>query len=514
MATQTICGVFFIVGNNSGDNKSTTSRLRSILTGAAISFLGFAVMRLAGLGEKVLIAQLFDPSRYGEVILAISLLSMVTVVGSLGLQTGVVRHLSRHDTKTDQLRVVTASVRLTGVASAVFAIILFLSADVIATRIFNNAQMASLLRIVAVGVPLAVLGQLGASIARGMKDARSKTLIENISFPLSRILLIGGAIALGFGTIGIAWAYISGYALMALLGAAYVYVVFGIPNESDVEYTNLLRFSLPLLFANSMSFINSSLDTILIGTFLASDQVGIYGAAYPLGRLVFIAPSIMGVIFTPVISDLQASDKMQEIRKVYVIIARWIVVLTLPGAILLVIEPEIFLRSIFGTEYVAGSTALVILTLGFFFHVGLGINGGTLKMLGQSDFFLFSTVVNALINIGLNIWLIPQIGILGAAVATTVSYAIGNLLVSIRLFRDYRITPVVTDNLLTYLMYFPIIGIAYVALDPVFGGFQLVLSAYLLALTVFLMIYFVSGIPSAEERQIIDEYRSRVFDGY
>lgn len=494
--------------------KSIGTSLRDILTGAVISFLGLGVMRLAGLGEKVLIARFFDPTRYGQVILAISLLSLVTVLGSLGLRTGVVRYVPRHDTETDQLSVVTASLRLTGFASVVFAVILFLLSDVLAARVFNDSQMAPLLKVVAVGVPLAVLGQLGASVARGMKDARAKNIIENISFPISRVLFIGGAIVLGFGTVGIAWAYVGGYAFMAFLGAVYVYAVFGIPHVSDVEYANLLRFSLPLLFANGMSFINSSLDTILIGAFLTSDQVGIYGAAYPLGRLVFIAPSIMGVIFTPVVSGLQASDKMQEIPKIYAIVARWIVILTLPGMILLVIEPEILLRFIFGSEYVGGSTALVILALGFFYHVGLGINGGTLKMLGQSDFFLFSTVVNAVLNISLNIWLIPRIGIVGAAVATAVSYAIGNSLVSIRLYRDHRISPFTKDNLLTYFIYLPIIGITYVVLDSVLGGFGLVLSVYLFAITVFLVVYFVSGIPSVEERRIIDEYRSEVVDGY
>ncbi|WP_434531016.1 flippase [Haloarcula sp. NS06] len=492
--------------------ESIGDSLRDILTGAVISFFGLAVMRLAGLGEKVLIARFFNPSRYGQVILVISLLSMVTIFGSLGLRTGVVRYLSRHDTETDQLGVVTASVRLAGIASVAVAILLFLSSDIISKHIFNDPQMGPLLNIVAVGVPLAVLGQLGASVAQGMKDARSKSLIENISFPISRVMFIGGAIVLGFGTIGIAWAYVGGYAFMALLSAAYVYIVFGIPNASDVEYTNLLRFSLPLLFANSMSFINSSLDTILIGAFLTSDQVGFYGAAYSLGRLIFIAPMIMNVIFPPVISDLQASDKMQEIPKIYAIVARWTVILTLPGMILLVIEPEVFLRIIFGSQYVSGSVSLVILALGFFFHVSLGINGGTLKMLGQSDFFLFSTLVNAVINIGLNIWLIPRIGIVGAAVATAVSYAIGNSLVSIRLYKDYQITPLTTDNLLTYFVYFPIIGISYVGFDSFLGGFELVLSVYLFALLGFLIAYFVFGIPSAEERQIIDEYRSQVFN--
>lgn len=487
--------------------ESIGSSLHNILTGAVISFLGFAVMRLAGLGEKILIARFFDPTRYGQVILAVSLLSLVTVMGSLGLRTGVVRYLPRQDTRVGRLSVVTASVRLTAVASVIFAGVLFITSDILSVVVFDDVQMAPLLKIVAIGVPLAVFGQLGASVARGMKNARSKNLIENISFPTSRVLFITVAIFLGFGTVGIAWAYVGGYALMALLGGIYVLLVFGFPHASDVEYTNLLRFSLPLLFANGMSFINSSLDTILIGAFLTSDKVGIYGAAYPLARLVFIAPSIMGVIYTPVVSDLQSNDRLEEISKVYTIVARWVVILTLPGAAMLVIEPDIFLNFIFGSDYIAGSTPLIVLTLGFLYHVGLGINGGTLKMLGQSEFFLFCTVVNAVINIGLNIWLIPRIGIVGAAVATSISYAIGNSLVSLRLYRDYQITPLSTGNVLSYSMLAFIITISYIVLNSMLGGIVLVLLTYLLSLSLFLTTYLMTDIPSQEERDIINRYR-------
>lgn len=489
---------------------SLGSSLRDIFTGAAISFLGVTVTRLAGLGEKVLIARFFDPTRYGQVVLAVSLLSLATVIGSLGLRTGVVRYIPRQDSKDSQLGVVTASVRLTVVASVAFAGTLFFTSDVLAGVIFDDTELAPLLKIVAIGVPFAVLGQLGASVARGMKDARWKNLIENITFPISRVLLIAGAIFLGFEAVGIAWAYVGGYTLMTLLGAAYVLIVFGIPHVPNVEYTNLLRFSLPLLFANGMSFINSSLDTILIGAYLTSDKVGIYGAAYPLARLVFIPLSIVGVIYSPIISDLQSSDRPQEISKIYAIVARWVVILASPGVAMLIIEPEIFLNFVFGSDYATGSAAVVVLVIGFFYHVSLGINGSTLKMLGHSDFFLFSTVINAILNIGLNVWLIPQIGIVGAAIATTVSYAIGNSLISVRLYRDYRITPFTTENILSYLILLTIIAISYLGLNSVLNGFELVVSIYLMSISIFLIVYLRTNIPSQEERDIINEYRRKV----
>lgn len=491
---------------STSSTESKTASLNAILSGAAISFLGFAILRIAGLGEKVLIARFFDPSRYGQIVLAISVLSLASMLGLVGLRTGVVRYISRYDSRQSQRIIVNNSIIISMISSLLLAAGLFLSAEWVALTVFNDVELVPLLGIVAFGIPVAVFGKLGASIARGLKDARANTIIKNITPSLSRVLLIVLAIALGLGTVGVAYAYVGGFLLMAVISGVYIYINFGPPFSSDNKFGQLLRFSVPLLFADSMQFITSTLDTILIGFFLTAHSVGIYNASYPLARLVFLAPGLLVVIFNPVISELHSEDDFESIREIYRIVARWVVILTLPGVFLLVARPEIFINFVFGNRYEAGSTVLVILSLAFFYHVLLGINGGTLNMLGQSRFFLFSTSVNAGVNVVLNIWLIPRIGIEGAALATAVSYIVGNTLISHRLYRDFQIHPFGTKNFSSYLIYLPIITIFYFIIARIVTGFWLVLVTYVTALLGFLIVYWWSDIPVPEERDIIQEY--------
>jgi len=494
---------------NSSSEPINTS-LKNILTGAVVSFLGFAIMRGAGLGEKVLITRFFDPSRYGQVVLVVSLLSLATMLASLGLRTGIVRYLPRYESKHNQGGIVSTSLKLAGVASIVLSVLVFLLAEWVSTIVFNDPSLTGLLQVIAFGIPLAVFGQLSASVARGMKDARSKNLIENICFPITRVSLIGVVLLISLETAGIAGAYVGGYAVMALLGAGYLYTVFGASFGPDFEGSRLLRFSLPLLFANGMSFISSTLDTILIGAFLSSQAVGIYGAAYPLARLSFLAPGLLGVIFTPVISELHSSGQLAKIRDVYAIVTKWIVILTLPGVATLALHPDLYLEFVFGSEYVSGATALTILSLGFFVHIVMGINGGTLKMLGESNYFLLSSVVNAVLNIALNLWLIPRIGIVGAAVATAVSYTAGNSLVSLRLYTRYRISPITLNNLGTYLLYVAALLVSYLALYSILDGIIFPITVYVVSMAAFLAVYVRSRLPTESERELLDDYRGKL----
>lgn len=295
-----------------------------------------------------------------------------------------------------------------------------------------------------------------------------------------------------------------------MISAGYVYAVFGMPLTSHFDYDRLLRFSFPLLFANSMSFVSSSLDTILIGIFLTSSAVGIYGAAYPLARLVFIPLGLMGLIFSPIISELHADDKFDEINEIYATVTKWIVILTLPGVALLMTEPNAFLGFIFGEEYAAGAAPLAILAFGFFVHSVLGINGGTLKMLGHSKFYLFSSVMNAVVNVLLNIWLIPREGIVGAAVATAVSYAIGNALISIWLYSNHRVHPFQKQNFYAYGILITAFAVTYLPIRSRLGGILLILTVYGTTFGLFVAVYLLSNAPTESERELLEEYRKKL----
>jgi O-antigen/teichoic acid export membrane protein len=82
---------------------------------------------------------------------------------------------------------------------------------------------------------------------------------------------------------------------------------------------------------------------------------------------------------------------------------------------------------LFGANYAPAATALRILSIGFIISNFMGPNGATLIVMGEVRFVMWATLTTALLNIGLNIALIPPFGIEGTAIASVATITSGNL---------------------------------------------------------------------------------------
>jgi O-antigen/teichoic acid export membrane protein len=167
-------------------------------------------------------------------------------------------------------------------------------------------------------------------------------------------------------------------------------------------------------------------DTIILGIYRSSADVGIYNAAT---RLVVLATFVMAPInasFAPRIADLYQRGMADTLRRTYGVATSWIVRLSLPAFIVLVLFPKQLLR-IFGTGFRAGATVTVLLAVGKLIDAGTGPCGLVLNMSGRAALNMINNVAALGLNIGLNILLIPRHGIVGAAAAWAISLAAVNL---------------------------------------------------------------------------------------
>ena len=103
--------------------------------------------------------------------------------------------------------------------------------------------------------------------------------------------------------------------------------------------------------------------------------------------------------------------------------------------------PETVLGFLFGSNYAPAANALRVLSLGFIISNLLGPNRATLIVMGKSQFTMWTTLAAAVLNIGLNIVLIPPLGIEGAAIASTMALVAINLIVSWKIYSLARIQP-------------------------------------------------------------------------
>jgi O-antigen/teichoic acid export membrane protein len=146
---------------------------------------------------------------------------------------------------------------------------------------------------------------------------------------------------------------------------------------------------------------------------------------------------------------------------------------------LMIVFPEVILEILFGQKYLAASVALQYLSIGFFINSIFGPNGATLITFGKTRFLVIVTLIAGIINIALNYSLIPLLGITGAAIATTSTLVIRNILVSIRLYQYYRVHQFTRNYLKPAITAIIIIGVIY-----------LVTNVITVPVTIWLMIVF------------------------
>jgi O-antigen/teichoic acid export membrane protein len=416
---------------------------KQLFEGAGIIGFGIGFELLFSFVAKVSVARYLGSADFGSFSIGLALIMVATLVSTIGLQNGVARTIPRTESEDDEWNAIFTGVLVSLVASLIVMTLIFLFAEPIVAYTSQQASLANVIHISALGVPLLTVSNMAVGVGRGHKRASIKVLINNILRPAT--FLAGTVVVLLFGINSVTATYVLpiSYIPGTALGIYYLSKQFDLRSfrRSFSFRYELLVFSAPLMVSGFMRQIMSRLDTFMIAVFESTSQVGIYNAVYPLSKLSTVFLAAFGFIAMPIFSSIDSGQKNQEISSIYVFTTKWIVIGSTPVFILFLLFPTEIISVIFGQEYISGNVVLPILAIGFFSHTILGPNTNALVALGKSKTILVFAVMSAISNILLNFLLIPPYGIFGAAVATTLSYTGLNLLNSVELYRVEHVIP-------------------------------------------------------------------------
>jgi O-antigen/teichoic acid export membrane protein len=150
----------------------------------------------------------------------------------------------------------------------------------------------------------------------------------------------------------------------------------------------------------------------------STEIVGIYGIAAKLVLLVYFPMMAFAVIIPPLISSIHASGNIHELRKMVSESTRWILSMAMPIILILSLEGKYILKYVYGLEFASGYVPLLILILGQLIKSCAGLIGVILQMTGEHRIYMKITIIWGIINIILNMVLVPHFGMIGAATAT------------------------------------------------------------------------------------------------
>ena len=415
----------------------------SIVSGSGLILLGTIFELGIAFIAKIFIARFLGTYAYGLVSIGIIILSISTTFVLLGLHHGLARYLPRLTSPESRKGILISAFSITVLTSLIFGSILFFFSEQIAIFIFSNESLSPILKIFAIALPFTAFIRMVVGGLQGIKRASTTVFIKNIILPVSRFTLLIVVLIFGVSAIRVAWAYTLAYAVTALVGiyAIYKYTELFYRVEPAYHFNDLIKFSSPLAISTMMALLFVDADTILLAYFHTASEVGIYAVIFPLSALLIVFLNSFNFLSMPILSELHSQNKLLRMREMYSIVSKWIFIPTFPIFLALFFFPEVLIRFFFGNAYISGSVGLSILSIGFLFNAITGLNETTLLALGKTKYLLFNSTVAGILNIILNILLIPEYSFVGAAIATTVSYVCINLLNSMALYRMTGILP-------------------------------------------------------------------------
>lgn len=402
--------------------------VRKLAKGSGVIFLGFFLELGLAFVAKILMAQILGPTDYGSVSIGIVLAANLSTIALLGLNTGVGRFLPRFDSPGEKRGILLSAFGIAMPVAVATGALVALAAHPIATVVFDTPSLAPIVRVFGIAIPFAALLKLSVGGIQGIQRSLPKVAVRNVAQPVIRFSAIVAVLWLGFRSVGIAYAYLVAYVAAGLLGVGYL--LYRTPILSRVRPARLTRelasFSGPLAVSNVAFLIVSGIgiDTLMIGIFASPGDVGVYNVVYPLANLLTMVFSSLSFLFMPILSELHAEERTEQMGRLYEVATKWIALSTLPLLLVMVSFPTAAIVLTFSAQYEAGATALVVLAVGFFVNATVGLNENVLQSIGDTGTILRANAVAAVVNVVLNLALVPTYSYLGAAVGTAAAYTV------------------------------------------------------------------------------------------
>ncbi len=184
--------------------------------------------------------------------------------------------------------------------------------------------------------------------------------------------------------------------------------------------------ALPLMLLGGMWLVNPLVSTIMLGSFRGAHDVGVYTVVSRGADIMMIGLLAVTTPLSPRVAQLFAVGDTAGLQRVVSKAATLSVAWSAPVALTLIIF-RTQLLSIFGPEFAAAGLALVIMVCGQFVNTACGPAGVVLMMTKHERAAAVGVGAGLLVNIALNVLLVPSLGVDGAAIGTAASRVIWNL---------------------------------------------------------------------------------------
>lgn len=403
--------------------------------------IGSGVVKVSGtllsLVVALALARIMGSEGYGIYAYVFALMTFLTIPAQFGLPQLVVRETARAHASDDwpAIRGIWRWSGLVAVLASVMVAVLGVGAAWWFAERFSTVQLATFAWGLVL-VPLLIFARLRGASLRGLRHVVAGQAPDTVVRPLLLCLFVVTLYGFSGDALGPDSAmglHVAATALAVAFGEFMLHRAR--PPEAGAastryEHRAWARAVMPLGLTAGMMLINRHADILLLGFFVAPEEIGVYRIAAQAAMLVAFGQQTVNVIAAPWFTRMHNQGDHQRLQRLVTACARIAFAVALPAALVLVLPGPWLLTALVGAEYGAGATAVAILALGHLASAAIGSVGMLLNMTDHESIVTRTVALAAAGNVLANLALIPIWGMNGAAAATAMTFLAWNLLLA------------------------------------------------------------------------------------
>jgi O-antigen/teichoic acid export membrane protein len=423
---------------------SAVEATRRHIRGSSLLLVGRLIALAVNFVAQIVIVRYLSKSSYGAFAYALSIAVFAQTIVTFGLDRAVTRFIPIYDEQGDYQRIfgtlALVACTLTAFGAALVSSVYALQ-GVIGTSLISNDDAVSLLLILIFLSPIQALDDLLTGLFAVFARPRAIFFRRYVLTPGLRLAVVLVLVLRGSDATFLA----SGYVIAGAVGVTVYLAILvgalrrlGLFRHFDlrsirIPAREIFSFTLPLLTTDLVYAVIAVSDALLLGRFHGATQVGALRAVQPVAQLNQLVFSSFLLLFTPAIARLFARDDREGIADLYWHTTVWIALISFPLFLITFALANPLTVLLFGQRYESSGVVLMVLSLGYYFQAALGFNGTTLMVFGRLRYIVLLNLAAVVVNLALNVLLIPPWGATGAAAGTTGTLIAHNVLKQIGL---------------------------------------------------------------------------------
>ncbi len=372
---------------------------------------------------NIWLARYFGPDKYGAISYIFAFVGIFSFIANFGIGEILIRELVKNPNKRNEL--LGTSFWLLSLGGFLAFLISSITGLVTEPDTFTK-MLIILYSTIFIWSPVNVISAYFQATVQAKKNAQVQ-IIGTILVSLFKVAIILS----GKGVIWIIFAFTLDYVVGAVL-----YVVSYIKSDLKIKdwvfnktiARQFLSSSFLLMLSGATGYLLLRIDQVMIKFYLEKESVGIYAAGVKLSEIWYFIPGIIAGSLSPAIINAKTRGKefyTNRLKKLYLLLGS----IALFISIFVTLLAPFIIKILYGGEYIESISVLQIYiwsSIGLF--IGVGINKHLITENHLKTIFFYSSF-SAILNIVLNMIMIPKLGINGSAYATLISYSVGPLII-------------------------------------------------------------------------------------